>query len=216
MNSKKVYKDFYDLFGLPTNATDEEINNRTKSMIKKFHPDLADEEIAASAKQFKVLNIAKETLEDSEKREEYDKLGHHKYINKQENYDITDEFTFKGRRSITDNRKKPIDTEDVDDLIANNLDEIHNSKHNTMKANMTKTTNTNKSEKEDEDNNITGIMGILIFIGSILKSEKFKYAIMFLIFGILYYYSYVALGLIAMIFVILFSLSILLAVYNLL
>jgi len=214
MNSEKKYKDFYDLFGLPTNATEDEIKNRTKSMIKKFHPDLADDEIAASAKQFKTMNFARKTLKNSDLRNEYDELGHHKYVKEHDNK--IDGFNFQGRHSITDSDKKSISFEDdVDELIENNLSNIHDAKNKKMQNDNRKQNKNTKEELQHENENPTGVLGLVISFGMFLKSTTFKYIIMSVIFVLLYAFTYTTLGLIATIFVVVFSIMILLAIFNL-
>jgi len=211
MNFKKEYKDFYDLFGLPTSADKNEIKSRTKSMIKKFHPDVADEEIAATPEQFTTLNFAKETLLDEEKREKYDEMGHSKYVEEFGENKVKG-FSFTDKRSIMDvsSIKSP---ENADELIKNNLNEVHKStvsKNKKMKSNKQY-----ELKKETKNNNKSSTGGLLILIGSFITSRFVKSIIFLLLFLILFYYTYVILGLLATIFTIAVSILFLIVVKKL-
>lgn len=61
---------FYDLLGVPKNATTDEIKKAFKKKALKEHPDKGGD-----PEKFKDLNIAHEVLSNPEKREIYDKYG---------------------------------------------------------------------------------------------------------------------------------------------
>ncbi len=63
---------FYDLLGVSSNATKEEIKSSYRNMVKKYHPDVNNSEEAQ--KVIRSLNEAKTTLLDDIKRKEYDEL----------------------------------------------------------------------------------------------------------------------------------------------
>ena len=63
---------FYDLLGVSSNATKEEIKSAYRNMVKKYHPDVNNTEEAQ--KVIRSLNEAKTTLLDDIKRKEYDEL----------------------------------------------------------------------------------------------------------------------------------------------
>lgn len=216
MNTNKDYKDFYDLFGLPTNAKEDEINQRTKSMIKKFHPDVADDEIAATPKQFKTLNLARDTLKNEDKREKYDDMGHSAYMDKYcERDDLG--FSFEETRSIENANINNVDDKDVNELIKNDLESIHKSKDKQIKKEMNRTKNNsdNNSPKNidyTKENNSTDSVGILISLGRLLKSSVFKYTIIFIFFVMLQVMTYMLLGLLATIFVLFLSLILIIVV----
>ncbi len=209
MNSDKSYMDFYDLFGLPTNADEEEIKKRTKSMIKKFHPDIADDDISATKEQFITLNFAKETLTDADKRAEYDELGHAQYV---EEYgeDKVKGFSFEETRSILGSTPDG-NPEDADELIQNNLKNIHESKIKNKKQAKFKPEEDTKYELQRENKNSkSAVGGLIVLIGSILTSRFVKISIISLLFIILFYGTFVALGILATIFAV--SVSILLVI----
>jgi molecular chaperone DnaJ len=66
-------KDYYDVLGVPKNASKEEIKKAYKRLAKKFHPDLNKEPDAE--KKFKEINEAAAVLGDDEKRAQYDQFG---------------------------------------------------------------------------------------------------------------------------------------------
>lgn len=70
---------FYDLLGVPTDATSAEIEEAYRENVKQVHPDVNDEVDAAD--RTKRLNEAKRVLTDETEREKYDRLGHQQYTN---------------------------------------------------------------------------------------------------------------------------------------
>ncbi len=68
-----AYKDYYEILGLPKNATEQEIKKAYRRLAKKYHPDVNK---APDAEQkYKDVNEAYEVLNDPEKRKLYDNLG---------------------------------------------------------------------------------------------------------------------------------------------
>jgi len=70
------YKDYYEVLGVPRNATDEEIRKAFRKLARQYHPDVAKDKKKAEEK-FKEINEAYEVLGDPEKRRQYDELGSH-------------------------------------------------------------------------------------------------------------------------------------------
>ena len=68
------YKDYYKILGVDKNATDAEIKKEYRKLAKKYHPDVNQNNEAASNK-FKEINEAYEVLSDKEKRKQYDISG---------------------------------------------------------------------------------------------------------------------------------------------
>ncbi len=68
------YKDYYEILGVPRNASDHEIKKAFRKLAREYHPDVARNKKQAEEK-FKEANEAYEVLGDPAKRKRYDELG---------------------------------------------------------------------------------------------------------------------------------------------
>ncbi len=68
-------RDFYEVLGVPRNASDDEIKKAYRKMAIKYHPDKNPDDKKAEEK-FKEAAEAYEVLSNSEKRQRYDQFGH--------------------------------------------------------------------------------------------------------------------------------------------
>jgi molecular chaperone DnaJ len=70
-------RDYYDVLGVPKNATEEDIKKAYRKLAMKHHPDRNQGEDAKKAEEkFKEAKEAYETLSDGTKRAAYDQFGH--------------------------------------------------------------------------------------------------------------------------------------------
>ena len=68
-------RDFYEILGVPKNASDEDIKKSYRKLAMKYHPDRNQGDASAEVK-FKEAKEAYEMLSDAEKRTAYDQYGH--------------------------------------------------------------------------------------------------------------------------------------------
>jgi molecular chaperone DnaJ len=70
-------RDFYEILGVPKNASDEDIKKSYRKLAMKFHPDRNQGEATKAAEEkFKEAKEAYEMLSDPQKRTAYDQYGH--------------------------------------------------------------------------------------------------------------------------------------------
>ncbi|MGH7370920.1 MAG: DnaJ domain-containing protein, partial [Candidatus Methylomirabilales bacterium] len=67
-------RDYYQILGVSTSASPEEIKKAYRRLALKFHPDKNPDDPAA-AEQFTEINEAYEVLSNPERRREYDLYG---------------------------------------------------------------------------------------------------------------------------------------------
>ncbi len=70
-------RDFYDILGVPKNASDEDIKKAYRKLAMKHHPDRNQgDDAKKSEEKFKEAKEAYEMLSDPQKRAAYDQYGH--------------------------------------------------------------------------------------------------------------------------------------------
>jgi molecular chaperone DnaJ len=72
MNDTK--RDYYEVLGVPRDATEEDIKKAFRRLAFKFHPDRNRDH--GAEQRFKEINEAYEVLCDADKRASYDRYGH--------------------------------------------------------------------------------------------------------------------------------------------
>lgn len=68
--------DYYEILGVPRNASADQIKKTFRQMALKYHPDRNPDNKAEAEKKFKEVAEAYEILGDQEKRAKYDRFGH--------------------------------------------------------------------------------------------------------------------------------------------
>jgi curved DNA-binding protein CbpA len=73
---------FYDVLGVGTGATQEEITDAYREKVKQYHPDVSDHPDAPE--KFRKVVQAEEVLGDEREREKYDDMTHSTYVRRVE------------------------------------------------------------------------------------------------------------------------------------
>lgn len=68
------FKNYYDVLGVASTASDAEIKKAFRSLARIYHPDIAKDKTISEIR-FKEINEANEVLSDPDKRRKYDELG---------------------------------------------------------------------------------------------------------------------------------------------
>src|SRR2546428_10432857 len=71
------YRDYYEVLGVPRDATAKQIRDAYRKLARQYHPDLQDtpSKKKVAEEKFKEINEAHEVLGDQEKRKKYNQLG---------------------------------------------------------------------------------------------------------------------------------------------
>lgn len=78
---------FYDVLGVDEDATQDEITEAYREMVKEYHPDVSDKPNAAD--KFQEAVQAEEILGDPDEREKYDEMGHETYMRRVEGSNVS-------------------------------------------------------------------------------------------------------------------------------
>jgi len=74
LTTMQNFRDYYEILGLPTDASSEEIKKAFRRLARQYHPDLNPGDETAEEK-FKDLGEAYEVLSDPNKRSQYDQFS---------------------------------------------------------------------------------------------------------------------------------------------
>lgn len=73
--SPLAQRDYYEVLGVPKNASEADIKKAFRSLARQYHPD-ANQDDPKAADKFKEVNEAYQVLSDAERRARYDQFGH--------------------------------------------------------------------------------------------------------------------------------------------
>ena len=73
MNRDWVDRDFYEILGVPAEASADEIKKAYRKLAQTYHPD-ANPDDAAAEEKFKEISEAYATISNAEQRKEYDQV----------------------------------------------------------------------------------------------------------------------------------------------
>jgi molecular chaperone DnaJ len=68
-------RDYYEILGVPRDASENDIKKAYRQLARKYHPDVNKDDPQAADK-FKEATEAYQVLSDAEKRAQYDQMGH--------------------------------------------------------------------------------------------------------------------------------------------
>ncbi|ADD68472.1 chaperone protein DnaJ [Denitrovibrio acetiphilus DSM 12809] len=81
-------RDYYEVLGVQKGASAEEIKKAYRKLARKYHPDVNPGDSTAEDK-FKEISEAYGVLSDTEKKKQYDSLGHDTFKNGGHGYDFS-------------------------------------------------------------------------------------------------------------------------------
>jgi curved DNA-binding protein len=81
-------KDYYELLGVPRDATADQLKKAYRKLAKQWHPDRNPGDKGSAETKFKEISEAYAVLSDKDKRAKYDRFGHDKFHQTYSNEDI--------------------------------------------------------------------------------------------------------------------------------
>lgn len=214
----RKYENFFDLFDISSTEDDEEyIKSKTTKKLKSLHPDKSEQN---DIDVFKTAKIGRSILIDTEKRKEYKNLGHNKYIQKNVDQELNG-IVFSGGSTLSKEQyDKSFDDEDLEDIIkfdnqsSNNDPTVTAVKQTESDSNVTGTKSESdnaiqarKSWKDDDEKRKQEAGNIALKLFGILTHQYTKIFVLVSTLFAVYGVTYMLLGGLAVIFLILFSMG---------
>ena len=144
-------KNYYDILEVNKNASPEIIEKSYKTLVKKYHPDLQDNNLKAEYEEkIKLINEAFEVLSDSEKRKNYDlNLKQTEFSVEDYNNLINENLKLKNEINYLKNTLI-----NYKNNINNNLNNKINENYNNINKNNFNNSNYNKNINNNYSENI--------------------------------------------------------------
>ena len=130
---------YYQILNVKQNATQEEIKNAYKSLVKKYHPDVYAGDKYVAEKKIKEINVAYEVLSNPETRKEYDNelnppitytvqnftaTSKYSYDNYKRNNIYKDDYYKYSNKDYYNDYYSNRNTNDFSDKIVNSMDKL--------------------------------------------------------------------------------------------
>lgn len=154
-------KNYYDILEVNKNASPEIIEKAYRTLVKKYHPDLQDNNLKAEYEEkIKLINEAFEVLSDSEKRKNYDlNLKQTEFSVEDYNNLINENLKLKNEINYLKNNLINYKN-NINNNLNNKINENYNNinKNNFNNSNYNKNINNNYSENIRQKYNINSIL----------------------------------------------------------
>lgn len=154
-------KNYYNILEVNKNASPEIIEKAYKTLVKKYHPDLQDNNLKAEYEEkIKLINEAFEVLSNSEKRKNYDlNLKQTEFSVEDYNNLINENLKLKNEINYLKNNLINYKN-NINNNLNNKINENYNNinKNNFNNSNYNKNINNNYSENIRQKYNINSIL----------------------------------------------------------
>lgn len=203
------FKNFYELFELNPNTSQEEIRRVTKEKLRNSHPDRTSDDDGVTPAQFETIKIAREVLTDEEEKEKYDTLGHNRYVNNHIDNPI-EGHTFTGDSSLSASDDGDVlgsrKDGDLDELVSfNKKDSMMDPTKGAVSQDEEGGISANKAQKQKEstveatkqvkeDGEGSQAAGLLVSIGAIITNDYLQLGFILAILLGVYYGVYIFFG----------------------
>lgn len=166
MEYNKNKKNYYEILGIDTNATQDEIRKAFRFLSLKWHPD-RNKDNPDSTSIFQSINEAYETLHDEDKKKIYDLNNNFTYdnneYNKEKQKKFSSPFHFQFQSPFDFNYNKKFNNDKIDDFIHLFTSNLFNQ--------MNKTENNDNNIDNDSDGDNYNNSELFTIFNSLLKPK---------------------------------------------